>query len=101
MSAGKFIYLNTLGAGFRCQKNHAGRQIMPADLQTVDSRIMLNDWFPGMAAAPPFAPHSSSYFRYTEDVVDLRFSRPASPSVSAVLLSQTPPILTPSEVETE
>jgi PhnB protein len=44
-------------------------KIMHAELQIGDSRIMLNDEFPGMAVAPnPSAPHSSSLFLYTEDV---------------------------------
>lgn len=47
-------------------------KIMHAELQIGDSRIMLNDEFPGMAVAPnPSAPHSSSLFLYTEDVDSL------------------------------
>ncbi len=47
-------------------------KIMHAELQIGDSRIMLNDEFPGMAVAPnPSAPHSCSLFVYTEDVDSL------------------------------
>jgi PhnB protein len=49
----------------------AGR-IMHAELQIGDSRIMLNDEFPGMAAAPsPSGAHSSTLHIYTEDVDSL------------------------------
>lgn len=52
-----------------------GGKIMHAELQIGDSRVMLNDEFPGVAAAPnPSGPHSSSLFVYNEDV-DSLFNR--------------------------
>jgi PhnB protein len=48
---------------------------MHAELKIGDSRIMVNDEFPGQTAAPaPTAVHSSSLFVYDEDV-DALFSR--------------------------
>lgn len=47
-------------------------RIMHAELQIGDSRVMLNDEFPGMAVAPsPSGPHSSALHIYTEDVDSL------------------------------
>jgi PhnB protein len=52
-----------------------GGKVMHAELQIGDSRVMVNDEFPGMASAPePSAIHSSSLFVYTEDV-DALFRR--------------------------
>ena len=50
-------------------------KIMHAELQIGDSRVMLNDEFPGVAAAPnPSGPQSNSLFIYNEDV-DSLFNR--------------------------
>ena len=53
-------------------------KIMHAELKIGDSRIMLNDEFPGMCSAPsPSATHSSYLFLYTEDV-DAVYTRAVS-----------------------
>jgi PhnB protein len=50
-------------------------RVMHSELKLGDSRIMVNDEFPGMAKAPePTAVHSSSLFVYTENV-DALFDR--------------------------
>ena len=69
------FYKNVLGARELNRAAGPDGKIMHAELQIGDSRIMLNDEFPGMAAAPdPTRPHSSSLFIYTEDV-DTLFNR--------------------------
>jgi PhnB protein len=66
------FYKKALGAREITRAPGPGGKIMHAELQIGDSRIMLNDEFPGMAVAPnPSAPPSSSLFLYTEDVDSL------------------------------
>jgi PhnB protein len=68
-------YKSVLGAKEIMRMSGPGGQVMHAELQIGDSRLMVNDEFPGQAAAPaPTAVHSSSLFVYNEDV-DALFSR--------------------------
>jgi PhnB protein len=63
------FYKNVLGAKELMRMASPDGRVMHAELQVGDSRLMINDEFPGMAAAPgPTAVHSSSVFVYTEDV---------------------------------
>jgi PhnB protein len=63
------FYKKVLGATEVMRMAGPGGQVMHAELKIGDSRVMLNDEFPGMAAAPvPSAVASSSVFLYTEDV---------------------------------
>jgi PhnB protein len=63
------FYKNVFGAKELMRMSGPGGKVMHAELQIGDSRIMLNDEFPGMAVAPaPNAPQSSYLFVYTEDV---------------------------------
>ena len=63
------FYKNVLGATELVRMPGPDGRVMHAELQIGDSRLMLNDEFPGMAAAPsPTAVPSSSVFLYTEDV---------------------------------
>jgi PhnB protein len=69
------FYKNVLGAKELTRMAGPDGRVMHAELQIGDSRLMVNDEFPGMAAAPePKAVHSSSLFVYTEDV-DSTFNR--------------------------
>jgi PhnB protein len=69
------FYKNVLGAKELMRMSGPDGRVMHAELQIGDSRLMVNDEFPGMAAAPaPTAVHSSSVFVYTEDV-DALFER--------------------------
>lgn len=66
------FYRNVFGAKDIMRSAGPDGKIMHAELQIGDSRIMVNDEFPGVAVAPnPSAPHSSSLFIYTEDVDSL------------------------------
>lgn len=63
------FYKKVFGATEIMRSASPGGKIMHAELQIGDSRIMVNDEFPGMSVAPnPSAPQSSSLFVYTEDV---------------------------------
>ena len=63
------FYKNVLGATELMRMASPGGKVMHAELQVGDSRLMVNDEFPGAAAAPPpTAVHSSSVFVYTADV---------------------------------
>lgn len=63
------FYKNVLGATELVRMPGPDGRVMHAELQIGDSRLMLNDECPGMAAAPsPTAVPSSSVFLYTEDV---------------------------------
>jgi PhnB protein len=69
------FYKNALGATEVVRMPGPDGRVMHAELQIGDSRLMLNDEIPGMAAAPiPTAVPSSSVFLYTEDV-DALFER--------------------------
>lgn len=71
------FYKKVLGATELTRMSGPGGKVMHAELKIGDSRFMVNDEFPGMAAAPaPAAVHSSSVFLYTEDV-DSLFERAA------------------------
>jgi len=66
------FYKSVFGAKQLARMDGPGGKVMHAELQIGDSRIMLNDEFPGVCAAPDLsAPHSSSLFLYTEKVDDL------------------------------
>ena len=58
-----------------------GGKIMHAELQIGDSKIMLNDEFPGMATAPNPAQQSSYLFLYTENA-DAVFDRAVKAGVT-------------------
>ena len=63
------FYKKVFGATELMRMSGPGGQVMHAELKIGDSRIMLNDEFPGVASPPaPQAVHSSSVFLYTEDV---------------------------------
>jgi PhnB protein len=69
------FYKQVFGAKTLTRMDGPGGKVMHAELQIGDSRLMLNDEFQGVAAAPdPSAPHSTSLFLYTEDV-DTLFNR--------------------------
>jgi PhnB protein len=69
------FYKDVFGAKELMRMGGPGGKVMHAELQIGDSRVMVNDEFPGMASAPePSAIHSSSLFVYTEDV-DALFRR--------------------------
>jgi PhnB protein len=69
------FYKKVFGAKELMRSESPGGKIGHAELQIGDSRIMLNDEFPGMATAPnPNAPHAVSLFLYAEDV-DAVFNR--------------------------
>jgi len=69
------FYKSVLGATELMRMSGPGGRVMHAELQIGDSRLMVNDEFPGMAAAPaPTAVHSNSVFVYTTDV-DALFER--------------------------
>ena len=66
------FYKSVLGAKELMRMAGPDGMVMHAELQIGDSRIMVNDEFPGMAAVPdPPATPSSSLFVYTEDVDSL------------------------------
>jgi PhnB protein len=72
------FYKNVFGAQVLTNMPGPGGKVMHAELQIGDSKLMVNDEFPGMAVAPePSALHSSSLFVYTEDV-DALFERATS-----------------------
>lgn len=63
------FYKRVFGAKELNRAADPGGKIMHAELQIGDSRLMLNDEFPGMSVAPnPSGPRSSSLFIYTENV---------------------------------
>ena len=63
------FYKNVFGATEVTRMAGPDGKIMHAELKIGDSHLMLNDEFPGVAAAPtPSAPHSSSLFFYMKDV---------------------------------
>jgi PhnB protein len=69
------FYKKVFGAEELMRMPGPGGKVMHAELQIGDSRLMVNDEFPGMATAPePSAAHSSSLFVYSEDV-DALFER--------------------------
>jgi PhnB protein len=69
------FYKKVFGAKVLVHMPGPGGKVMHAELQIGDSKLMLNDEFPGMAVAPePSALHSSSLFVYSEDV-DALFKR--------------------------
>lgn len=69
------FYGKVFGAKELMRMPGPGGKIMHAELQIGDSRIFLNDEFPGLATAPSGTGPSSSYnFVYTEDV-DSVFNR--------------------------
>ena len=69
------FYKKVFGAKVLMNMPGPNGKVMHAELQIGDSRLMVNDEFPGMAVAPePSALHSSSLFTYTEDV-DALFKR--------------------------
>jgi len=69
------FYKGVFGAKELMRMPAPGGKVAHAELQIGDSRIMVNDEFPGMATAPePSAAHSSSLFVYSEDV-DALFKR--------------------------
>jgi PhnB protein len=55
--------------------NGPGGSIGHAELQIGDSRLMLNDEFPGMATAPGATPHTSSALHIYTDNVDALYDR--------------------------
>jgi PhnB protein len=66
------FYKQIFGAKQLVRMDGPGGKVMHAELQIGDSRIMINDEFPGVCAAPnPSQPHSSSLFLYTDDVDSL------------------------------
>jgi PhnB protein len=63
------FYKTVLGATEVMRMPGPGGKVMHAELKIGDSRLMVNDEFPGMAVAPdPSAGHSTYLFVYTEDV---------------------------------
>ena len=63
------FYKNVFGATEVTRMAGPDGKIMHAELKIGDSRLMVNDEFPGIAVAPnPAAVHSSSLFLYLEDV---------------------------------
>ena len=63
------FYKNVFGATEVTRMAGPDGKIMHAELKIGDSRLMVNDEFPGIAVAPnPSAVHSSSLFLYLEDV---------------------------------
>src|SRR5271168_444244 len=66
------FYIKVFGASEVMRMPGPNNQVMHAEIQIGDSRLMLNDEFPGMSEAPnPQAPASirgCSIFVYTEDV---------------------------------
>ena len=63
------FYKEVFGATEVARSASPDGKIMHAELKIGDSRIMLNDEFPGMCSAPaPTATHSSYLFLYLEDV---------------------------------
>jgi PhnB protein len=71
------FYKSVLGATELMRMAGPDGKVMHAELQVGDSRLMVNDEFPGQAVAPaPTAVHSSSLFVYNEDV-DAVFGRAA------------------------
>lgn len=69
------FYKSVLGAKEIMRMPAPDGKVGHAELQIGDSRIMVNDEFPGMAVAPdPSAAHGSYLFIYTEDV-DAAFQR--------------------------
>src|SRR5690242_20415334 len=68
-------YKQVFGAKQLVRMDGPGGKVMHAELQIGDSRIMINDEFPGVAAAPDTSrPGSILLFLYTEDV-DTLFKR--------------------------
>jgi PhnB protein len=69
------FYKKVFGAKVLMNMPGPNGKVMHAELQIGDSKLMVNDEFPGMAVAPePSALHSSSLFMYSEDV-DALFKR--------------------------
>jgi PhnB protein len=69
------FYKKVFGAKEIMRMESPGGKIGHAELQIGDSRIMVNDEFPGVSVAPnPSGQHASSLFLYTEDV-DTVFNR--------------------------
>ena len=69
------FYKSVFGASEVMRMPGPDGRVMHSELKLGDSRIMVNDEFPGMAKAPePTAVHSSSLFVYTENV-DALFDR--------------------------
>jgi PhnB protein len=66
------FYKKVFGATEVMRMPGPNNQVMHAELQIGDSRLMLNDEFPGMSLAPnpqePAATRGCSIFVYTEDV---------------------------------
>jgi PhnB protein len=63
------FYKNVFGATEIMRMPGPNGEVMHAELKIGDSRVMVNDEFPGMTKAPePATVHSSSVFLYTEDV---------------------------------
>jgi PhnB protein len=63
------FYKNVFGAKELMRMPGPGGQIMHAELQIGDSKLMLNDEMPGMSVAPtPAKLHASSLFLYVKDV---------------------------------
>ena len=63
------FYKSVFGATEIMRMPGPNGEVMHAELKIGDSRIMVNDEFPGMTKAPePSAVHSNSLFVYTEDV---------------------------------
>jgi PhnB protein len=69
------FYNSVFGATEIMRMASPAGKVMHAELKLGDSRLMVNDEFPGQAKAPePAAVHSNSLFVYTEDV-DALFNR--------------------------
>ena len=69
------FYKKVFGAKVLVNMPGPNGKVAHAELQIGDSKLMVNDEFPGMAVAPePSALHSSSLFVYSEDV-DALFKR--------------------------
>ena len=69
------FYRKVFGAKVLVNMPGPNGKVAHAELQIGDSKLMVNDEFPGMAVAPePSALHSSSLFVYSEDV-DALFKR--------------------------
>jgi len=69
------FYKSVFGASEVMRMPGPDGRVMHSELKLGDSRIMVNDEFPGMTKAPePTAVHSGSLFVYTENV-DTLFDR--------------------------
>jgi PhnB protein len=79
------FYKQVFGAKQLVRMDGPGGKVMHAELGIGDSRVMINDEFPGMAAAPDSSrPQSVSLFLYTENV-DSLFDRAIKAGAKATM----------------